>query len=337
MLEIDFDGQKWSTPRIVPYHNLVLDPASSVFHYGTACFEGLKAYRDNDGHIRMFRPRENVLRMNTSIERLCLPPVDPDMHLEAIEELVRVDQDWIPRGKGYSLYIRPTCIATDAFLGVHASKTCKVFTICSPSGPYYATGFKPIKLVADENHVRAWPGGSGGYKLGANYGPSILPAYQWEKKGYSQLLGVGPNGIIMEGGAMNIFFFWINEQGEKELITCPLNGLILPGITRKSILQLTRKWNEFKVSEREFTIHDIEKAAAEKRLLECFTSGTAAVCGSINGILYNGKTIEIPLDPSDPSKPAGPVTQRVYDELTGIQLGTLPNPFPEDPWSIVIA
>lgn len=258
------------------------------------------------------------------------------MHLEAIEELVRIDKDWIPQGKGYSLYIRPTCIATDAFLGVHPSKTCKVYTICSPSGPYYATGFKPIKLVADEDHVRAWPGGHGAYKLGANYAPTILPAHDWEKKGYSQLLGVGPDGIIMEGGAMNIFFFWINEQGEKELITCPLNGLILPGITRKSILQLTRKWNEFKVSERVFTIHDIEKAAAEHRLLECFTSGTAAVCGSINGILYKGKMIDIPLDPKDPSKPAGPITQRVYDELTGIQLGVLPNPFPEDPWSVIV-
>ena len=170
-----------------------------------------------------------------------------------------------------------------------------LYTICSPSGPYYATGFKPIKLVADENHVRAWPGGHGAYKLGANYGPTILPAHEWEKKGYSQILGVGPNGIIMEGGAMNIFFFWINEQGERELITCPLNGLILPGITRKSIIELTRSWNEFKVSEREFTIHDVMKAAQEHRLLECFTSGTAAVCGSINGILYNGKTIDIPL------------------------------------------
>ena len=258
------------------------------------------------------------------------------MHLEAIKELVRIDKDWIPTGKGYSLYIRPTCIATDAFLGVHPSKTCKVYTICSPSGPYYATGFKPIKLVADEDHVRAWPGGHGAYKLGANYAPTILPAHQWEQKGYSQLLGVGPNGIIMEGGAMNIFFLWMNEQGEKELITCPLNGLILPGITRKSILQLTRKWNEFKVSEKEFTIHDIEKAAAQNRLLECFTSGTAAVCGSINGILYNGKMIDIPLDPKDPSKPAGPITQRVYDELTGIQLGAIPNPFPEDPWSIIV-
>ena len=182
---------------------------------------------------------------------------------------MRVDKDWIPRGKGYSLYIRPTCIATDVFLGVHPSKTCKVYTICSPSGPYYATGFKPIKLVADEDHVRAWPGGHGAYKLGANYAPTILPAHEWEKKGYSQLLGIGPNGMIMEGGAMNIFFFWVNEQGEKELITCPLNGLILPGITRKSILQLARKWNEFKVSERVFTIHEIEKAAAEHRLLEC--------------------------------------------------------------------
>lgn len=135
---------------------------------------------------------------------------------------------------------------------------------------------------------------------------------------------------------MNIFFFWINEQGEKELITCPLNGLILPGITRKSIIELTRSWNEFKVSEREFTIHDVARAAEEHRLLECFTSGTAAVCGSINGILYNGKTIDIPLDPNDASKPAGPITQRVYDELTGIQLGTRPNPFPDDPWSIII-
>lgn len=331
MMETRNPGTGWETPRIVPYHDIVLDPAASVFHYGTACFEGMKAYRDNEGHIRMFRPRENVLRMNSSIARLCLPTIDPDLHLEAIKELVRVDKDWIPQGKGYSLYLRPTCIATDAFLGVHPSKGCMLYTICSPSGPYYATGFKPIKLVADENHVRAWPGGHGAYKLGANYGPTILPAHEWEKKGYSQILGVGPNGIIMEGGAMNIFFFWINEQGEKELITCPLNGLILPGITRKSIIELTRSWNEFKVSEREFTIHDVARAAEEHRLLECFTSGTAAVCGSINGILYNGKTIDIPLDPNDASKPAGPITQRVYDELTGIQLGTRPNPFPEDP------
>ena len=226
-----------------------------------------------------------------------------------------MDKDWIPRGKGYSLYIRPTCIATDVFLGVHPSKTCKVYTICSPSGPYYATGFKPIKLVADEDHVRAWPGGHGAYKLGANYAPTIQPAHEWEKKGYSQLLGIGPNGMIMEGGAMNIFFVIDNE-----IVTPMLQGSILPGITRKSTIELCKSWG-MKVSERRIDIQEIADAYDAGKLQEVFGTGTAAVISPVGHLKWNDKVMEIN------DNKIGPISQKLYDTMTGIQWGEIADPF----------
>ncbi|KAK8790924.1 hypothetical protein WA158_005555 [Blastocystis sp. Blastoise] len=337
MLEMDHhDTKGWSTPKITPYHPIPCDPAMSVFHYGMECFEGMKAYLDADNHVRLFRPLENMKRMNTSMVRMALGPIDPEATVELIKKFVLLEKSWIPQGRGYSLYLRPTAIATDAGLGVHASHTSKFFVIASPVGPYYSTGFKPVKLVADEINRRSWPGGVGFCKCGGNYAPTVYVAEEWAKKGFSNILWLGPNKTITEGGAMNLFFFWKNEQGEKELITAPLNGMILPGITRKSIIELTKKWGEFKVTEREYTMDEIVKASNEKRLLECFMCGTAAVVGSVNCVHYQGVDYNIPLDPKDASKPAGPVTQRLFDTMTGIQLGLVENPYPEDPWSIRI-
>lgn len=337
MLEMDHNDKKgWSAPLISPYHSIPCDPAMSVFHYGMECFEGMKAYLDDDGHVRLFRPLDNMKRMNTSMQRMALGGIDPEACVELIKKFVLLEKSWIPQGRGYSLYLRPTAIATDAGLGVHASHNSKFYVIASPVGPYYATGFKPVRLVADEVNKRSWPGGVGFCKCGGNYAPTVYVAEEWAKKGYSQVLWLGHNKDITEGGAMNIFFYWINEQGEKELITAPLNGTILPGITRKSIIELTRKWNEFKVTEREFTIDEVVKASKENRLLECFMAGTAAVVGPVDGIAYQGVEYKVPLDPKDPSKPAGPLTQRLFDTMTGIQLGLVENPFPENPWSIRI-
>lgn len=241
-----------------------------------------------------------------------------------------MEADLIPPERGYSLYIRPTAISTSASLGVHVPRTSKLFVITSPVGPYYRSGFKPVSLYADGTNVRAWTGGTGAYKLGANYAGTIWPALQAEKKGYSQVLWL-VNDQVSEVGTMNLFFFWKNANGERELITPPLgDGTILPGVTRATVLDLARQWGEFKVTEANFTMSQVSEALKQGRILEAFGAGTAAIISPIERINYQGSDLSIPCGPQA-GVGAGPLAQRLLDTIQGIQYGDI-----ESPWSVVL-
>jgi len=329
MLEIEWDQEKgWGTPLISAYHNLSLPPSASVLHYGLECFEGMKAYKDDKGSVRLFRPYENAKRLNRSAARLRLPTFNDEGFVKSLEKLVIVDKDWIPSGKGYSMYIRPTLISTQKTLGVGPASSALLFIIMSPVGPYYPTGFKPVKLLADDVNVRSYPGGTGAFKLGGNYAPTIAPQAEAAAKGYSQILWLlGDN--ITEVGTMNMFVLWKTPAGQTELITPPLtDGTILPGITRDSIIQLAKKWGEFTVSERPFTITEVLSAIREGRMIEAFGAGTAAIVSPIESISYKGTDYKVPVDVQLGS---GRITKRVLDEIMAIQYGEVPHP-----WSIVV-
>ncbi|TPX31968.1 branched-chain-amino-acid transaminase [Synchytrium microbalum] len=333
MLTIDWDvSSGWHQPKIQPYGPLSLDPSCTVFHYGVECFEGMKAYKDSKGKIRLFRPDKNMDRLWLSCDRLCLPTFDKKEVLECIKKLVIVDQKWIPGERGYSLYIRPTAIATQPSLGVGASSNALLFVISSPVGPYYRTGFAPVSLYATTEYVRAWPGGTGASKLGANYAPGIRPQLAVAAMGHQQNLWLfGPEHNITEVGTMNFFAFLKGKDGQPELVTPPLDGTILPGVTRDSILSLARTWGEFKVSERPITMPELAGALKEGRVLECFGAGTAAIVSPIKNISYLGKDLKIPLDPKDSSAGIGPLAKRVADTIMGIQYGEIPHE-----WSVVV-
>src|ERR1700761_4237168 len=282
MLSIEWTAsQGWLAPRITPYQNLSLDPATCVFHYAFECFEGMKAYKcDKDNSLRLFRPDKNMQRMNKSAARIALPTFDGDKLVELIGTLCKMDERFIPSERGYSLYLRPTMIGTQRTLGVGPPGSALLYVICSPVGPYYPTGFKAVSLEATDYAVRAWPGGVGAKKLGANYAPCIVPQMAAASRGFHQNLWLfGEEEFITEVGTMNLFVAMKNkETGRKELITAPLDGTILPGITRDSVLDLARErlvpdgWN---ISERKLTMSAIAEAAREGRLLEVFGSGTA--------------------------------------------------------------
>jgi branched-chain amino acid aminotransferase len=312
--------------------NLSLHPSASVFHYALECFEGMKAYSDAQGRVRLFRPDMNMKRLASSAQRLCLPPIEQDAFLACIEELVRIDRRFIPQQRGYSLYIRPTIIATTPWLGVGPTASFLFFTILSPVGPYYPSGFKPVQLFAETTRVRAAEGGTGHYKLGSNYAGTILPQVEAAAKGYSQVLWLyGKEHELTEVGTMNLFMFWINDKGEKELLTPPLDGTILPGVTRDSILQLTRQWGEFKVTERKFYMAEVVRAIGQGRVLEMFGAGTAAIVSPINLIGYMGADYKVPLDKSNPNANAGPLATRLSDTIMSIQYGDV-----QHQWSKVI-
>ncbi|KAI5951921.1 BAT2 [Candida jiufengensis] len=323
MLEIDWDSKNgWGTPKISPYHNLSLDPSSVVFHYGFELFEGMKAYKDSNGKIRTFRGNKNMERMNKSAARITLPEFNGEELQKLIDKLLIVDQDFIPEGKGYSLYIRPTMIGTDAFLGVGTPNQAKIYTICSPVGPYYKNGFKPVSLEATDYAVRAWPGGVGDKKLGANYAPCILPQQEAATRGFDQNLWLfGDEGYITEVGTMNAFFVFRDPKtGKKELTTHPLDGTILEGVTRDSILELAKERlpsDEWDVTERKFTIHEVQKAAEEGNLVEAFGAGTAAVVSPIKHIGYRGQDIDIPVELGN----TGELTAQIADWISKIQYG----------------
>ncbi|KAI8049490.1 aminotransferase [Syncephalis plumigaleata] len=322
----------WANPQIKPYSKISLEPSAVVFHYAFECFEGLKAYKDAKGHIRLFRPDMNMNRLLRSTLRLTLPAFDTNELLSCLKELLKVEKRWIPEGKGYSLYIRPTMIGTQETLGVGPSNRAMLFIICSPVGPYYRTGFNAVSLSARTDAVRAWPGGTGNYKLGLNYAPCIKLQLEAAKEGYQQNLWLfGEDHQITEVGTMNCFVFLRNEQGERELVTPALDGTILPGVTRDSILGLAREWNEFKVSERSINMKEVLKASQEGRLIEMFGAGTACIVSPIKHINYLNHDINVPLDPSNPSSQAGPLTKRFNDTLLGIQYGEI-----EHPWSVVV-
>eukprot|EP00744_Colponema_vietnamica_P003400 GILI01005214.1.p1 GENE.GILI01005214.1~~GILI01005214.1.p1 ORF type:complete len:405 (-),score=96.86 GILI01005214.1:69-1235(-) len=330
MLEVDWNNkQGWSVPRIGPHRKLELDPAASSLHYGLQCFEGMKAYIGVNGDVRLFRPMKNMQRLWRSSQRLCLPTFDQQEFLECVKKLVLLEKDWIPRERGYSLYIRPTAISTTPFLGVGAPSEAKLFVILSPVGPYYPEGFKPISLYADERYVRSWPGGTGDAKVGGNYAPTILPQLEAAQKGYTQVMWLfGPNHDVTEIGTMNQFFFWVNKQGEKELITAPLDGTILPGVTRDCILELARQWGEFKVTERAYSIHEVIETIKDGRLIEAFGAGTAAIVSPVKRFHFHGQDYNCPIDEAEG---AGPLARRFAKTIMDIQYGVIPHE-----WSVKI-
>ncbi|KAK9454744.1 cytosolic branched-chain amino acid aminotransferase [Dipodascopsis uninucleata] len=333
MLMIEWTEQDgWNQPKIVPYQNLSLDPATCVFHYAFECFEGLKAYRDVNGKVRMFRANKNMERMNKTAARICLPTFDADSMVSLIAELVKLDKKWIPEGSGYSLYIRPTIIGTQPTLGVGPPSSALFYCIMSPVGPYYPTGFKAVRLEATDYAIRAWPKGVGDKKLGANYAPAILPQRQAASRGFQQNLWLfGDEGFVTEVGTMNFFAVFKTPEGKFELVTAPLDGTILEGITRDSILALARERldkDKWIVSERKFTMKEIAEHAKNGTLVEAFGSGTAAIVSPIKEISWNGESINVPLQPG---KESGEITELMANWIRDIQYG-----IEQHPWSIAI-
>ena len=294
------------------------------------CFEGMKAYLDADNQIRLFRPDCNMERMNDSMARLHMPTFDSDAYIACIKELLRVDKSWIPEGEGYSLYIRPTAISTYAYVGVGPTNSAKLYTILSPVGPYYPSGFAPIKLLADDKYVRAWPGGTGNTKVGGNYGPTIKPQMEAAEKGYTQVLWLfGEEHFITEVGTMNLFFVWEKPEGGLELVTPPLDrGDILPGVTRRSVLDLVREWGGMEVNERNCTMAEVVSAVEEGRMVESFGTGTAAVLCPVAEINYNGAILPLPLKSGGVS---GELCQRLWDAMADIHYGRQ-----EHEWSVLV-
>ena len=313
----------WHDPRIVPYAPFQMDPACMVLHYAQEIFEGMKAYRDEEGRIRLFRPEENFKRMNDSCERMSIPKIDVDFCVEAVKQLVTLEKDWVPTAPNTSLYIRPFIFATDIHVGVHASHTYQFAVILSPVGPYYATGLAPVSIMIEEDDVRAVRGGTGFTKCGGNYAASLRAGEKAEEKGFSQVLWL--DGVerkyIEEVGSMNVLF----KIGGK-IVTPALNGSILPGITRKSCLQLLRD-KGYEVEERRLSVDELIGAARDGSLEEAFGSGTAAVVSPIGSLYYKGETFVIS------GGGIGPVAQDLYDTLTGIQWGRVADPYG---WSQVI-
>lgn len=312
MFSMDYAPDKgWHDARIEPYQPISTDPATMVLHYGQGVFEGLKAYYTASGGIQLFRPRENFKRLNNSCRLLCIPEFDEADALAALKALLRIEKDWVPKAPETSLYIRPTIVAMDPFLGVRASHTYRFFIILSPVGAYYAEGFNPVKIMVTKDHVRAVRGGIGEAKTMGNYAASLLAGEKAHAAGYTQVLWL--DGVeqkyIEEVGSMNIFFI-IND----ELITPELNGSILPGITRKSVLALAKNWG-MAVKERTIAIDEVMKAHADGALTEVFGSGTAAVISPVGELKYGEKVIAIG------DGQVGPVSQRLFDAIKAIQYG----------------
>ena len=317
MFIMDYEkGRGWHDARVVPYGPFVMDPACTVFHYAQEIFEGMKCYRRKDGGLNLFRPRDNFERMNRSAERMGMPKIDVEEALAGLTALLKVDADWVPSAPGTSLYIRPTMISTDVMLGVHASHTYRFFIICSPSGAYYAKGLAPVGIYVEPELVRAVKGGVGFTKTGGNYAASILAGDSAEKKGYEQVLWLDgkENKYVEEVGAMNMVFVM-----DGKLVTAPTEGSILPGITRKSILQLAQE-KGIPVEERPIAVEELFQAHAEGRLTEAFGTGTAAVISPVGELAYRDRSMIL-----NEGK-IGPVSQAMYDNLVGIQRGDLPDP-----------
>ncbi len=318
MLNMDYNlDSGWHNPRIEPYGPIAMDPSTMVLHYGQAVFEGLKGYRNADGGIQLFRPQANFKRINRSCRALCIPEMDEATLLDSLKELLRIEKDWVPSAPGTSLYIRPTVISTDPFLGVRASHTYRYFLILCPVGAYYAEGFNPIKILVTREHVRAVRGGLGESKTPGNYAASLLAGEMAHKEGYAQVLWL--DGVeqkyVEEVGSMNIFFVI-----DDELITPMLNGSILPGVTRDSVLALARSW-KMKVSERRISIDEVMGAHASGHLKEIFGSGTAAVISPVGELKYGDKVIKV----GDGG--VGPLSRKFFDTISAIQYGRAQDPF----------
>ena len=312
MFVMDYEaGKGWHNARIVPFGRISLHPASTVLHYGAEIFEGLKAYRKDDGSIRLFRPMENIKRLNTSAERMCLPTIPEDEALEILETFVRMEERWVPKSFGTSLYLRPFMFGDDETLGVHTVHRATFMIIASPSGSYYKEGINPVKIMIESEDVRTVRGGTGYAKCGGNYAASTRAGERASKKGYSQVLWL--DGVerkyIEEVGAMNVMF----KIGD-EIVTPMLTGSILPGITRKSCIDVLKKLG-YKVSERLFSVDELMDALKSGKLDEAWGCGTAAVVSPIGRLMY--EDVEYVIN----GEQIGEVTQKLYDILTGIQWG----------------
>jgi branched-chain amino acid aminotransferase len=316
MFLMDYRHDKgWYDARIEPYGPLALDPATAVLHYAQSMFEGLKGFRGPDGRIRLFRPDKHVQRLGNTARRLCIPALDPDVVLKSWTALVALDRDWVPRAVGTSLYIRPTIIASEPFLGVRPSRSYVYFVILSPVGAYYAEGMNPVRILVDDTYVRAVPGGLGEAKASANYAASLYPGEEAKHAGFTQVLYL--DGVhrkhIEEVGTMNIML----RIGD-EVLTPPLAGSILPGVTRDSVLALLRDWG-VRASERQVSIDEVVDAAGRGTLREVFGTGTAAVISPVGELVYKGRSIVVN------AGRIGELTQRLYDAIVAIQYGTAPD------------
>lgn len=304
-------GIGWQNYRIVPYAPISLDPAAIVFHYGQTVFEGLKAYRAKDNSIRLFRPEENFKRLNRSLDRLCMPQVNEAKAIESLLELLEVEEEWVPKLEGNSLYIRPFVIATEAFLGVAPATTYQFYIILSPVGSYYEEGIHPVKILVENEFVRAVKGGTGGAKTAGNYASALKAQETASAQGYSQVMWL--DGVerkyVEEVGSMNIFFMI-----DGEVITPSINGSILEGITRKSIIQLLAHWG-IPVTERKISMQELAEAHAAGKLEEVFGTGTAAVISPVGELNWNGNIMTI-----NEGK-TGTLSKKIYDTLTKIQVG----------------
>ncbi|MGY0692024.1 branched-chain amino acid aminotransferase [Virgibacillus sp. FSP13] len=318
MFIMDYSNEEgWHDARIIPYQPLALDPSAMVFHYGQSVFEGLKAYLTPDGEAQLFRPEKNMQRLNRSNNRICIPPIDEEFALHAIKQLVALEKDWIPRAEGTSLYIRPFIISTEPYLGVAPSGHYQFIIILSPVGAYYKEGINPVKIAVENQYVRAVLGGTGEAKTGGNYASSLKAQEMVADKGFAQVLWL--DGVekkyIEEVGSMNVFF-----KINGEVVTPALNGSILEGVTRNSVIQLLKHWN-VPVVERRISMEELYQANKAGILEEAFGAGTAAVISPIGQltwqeedyIINNGKT--------------GEIAKRLYDTLTGIQYGKEKDPF----------
>lgn len=306
-------GKGWYDGRIVPYGPLSMEPSSMVFHYAQEVFEGLKAYRNPAGEVQLFRPMENVRRMNSSCDRMCIPPLPEEEALAGIEQLVRLEADWVPSKAGTSLYIRPFIIATDASVGVHASHTYLFCVIACPVGSYYKEGVRPVRIYVESEDVRAVRGGTGYTKCGGNYAASIRASARAEQAGYAQVLWLDglERKYIEEVGSMNVLF-----KISGKVVTPALTGSVLPGITRKSCIDLIRSWG-VEVEERQLSAEELFAAAESGALEEAFGSGTAAVVSPIGEMGWGDRCVVV----GDGN--TGPLTQKLYDTLTGIQWGQI--------------
>ena len=312
MFIMDYDCEiGWHNARIVPFQNISLHPASTVLHYGAEIFEGLKAYRTEDGEIRLFRPMENIKRMNNSANRMCLPEINEEDFLQALKEFVEFEKDFVPHSFGTSLYLRPYMFGNDESLGVHTVKKANFIIIASPSGSYYKEGINPVKIMIESEDVRAVKGGTGEAKCGGNYAASNRAGEKASQKGYSQVLWL--DGVhrkyIEEVGAMNVMF-----KIDGEIVTPALNGSILPGITRKSCIEVLKSFG-YKVNERLVSVDELVEALKNGKLEEAWGTGTAAVVSPIGRFCY--RDVEYDVNNGE----IGEVAKKLYDTLTGIQWG----------------
>ncbi len=307
------EGKGWHNARIKPYEPFVLDPATAVLHYAQEIFEGLKAYKWADGRIALFRPEMNARRFNQSAHRMCMPEVPEELFLDGIDQLVSMERDWIPTAPGTSLYIRPAMIAIDPYLGVKPAEHYYFFVILSPVGAYYAAGFNPVSIMVEDTYVRSVAGGTGDAKTGGNYASSLKAGLEAKQKGYDQVLWLDgrERRYIEEVGAMNMFFAY-----DKHIITAPLTGSILSGVTRESVMRLAMELG-CTVEERLIDVNDLFEDLRTGKVTEAFGSGTAAVVTPVGKLGYRAEALQIG------NGGVGTITQQLYDTLTGIQTGKL--------------